>query len=46
MSLIEKAMRLHGWEKSRFLIDGFPRNTDNLQGWQDHMGDSVDLKGV
>ena len=24
-----------------FLIDGFPRNQDNLDGWQKEMGDKV-----
>ena len=31
----------------RFLIDGFPRNEDNLEGWNKYMdGQSVHLKGV
>ncbi|XP_018493706.2 LOW QUALITY PROTEIN: UMP-CMP kinase 2-like [Galendromus occidentalis] len=38
-SLIEKAMKESG--KNRFLIDGFPRNRDNLDGWQKQMGDKV-----
>ncbi|KAM9789802.1 UMP-CMP kinase [Neosynchiropus ocellatus] len=32
--------------KSRFLIDGFPRNEDNLQGWNSVMKDSADVKFV
>ena len=31
---------------SRFLIDGFPRNTNNLSGWQQTVGDKVALAGV
>lgn len=27
----------------KFLIDGFPRNEDNLQGWNRQMGDKVQL---
>lgn len=27
--------------KDRFLIDGFPRNRDNLDGWQKQVGDKV-----
>lgn len=38
-SLIEKAMKESG--KNRFLIDGFPRNQDNLDGWQRQMGNKV-----
>lgn len=34
-----------GWEKSKFLIDGFPRNQDNLDGWNKVMGNDVDVKG-
>ena len=30
----------------KFLIDGFPRNEDNLEGWERQMGSSVDLKFV
>ena len=33
-------------EKSHFLIDGFPRNEDNLQGWTTAMEDKTDLKFV
>ena len=27
--LIKKAMETHGWEKCKYLVDGFPRNEDN-----------------
>jgi len=30
ISLLNKAMINNGWEKSKFLIDGFPRDIDNL----------------
>ena len=30
----------------KFLIDGFPRNRDNLTGWETEMNDRVDLKFV
>lgn len=43
-SLIERAMNLS--EKTNFLIDGFPRNEDNLQGWNKAMGDKVNLRCV
>ena len=32
--------------KGKFLIDGFPRNRNNLDGWQNQMQDKVDLKFV
>ena len=38
-------MEKAGWEKL-FLIDGFPRNQDNLDGWNSNMGDKVDFKCV
>ena len=28
-----------GWTDSKFLIDGFPRNQDNYDGWYKIMGD-------
>lgn len=32
-SLIDRAMQTSGNPHCRFLIDGFPRNQDNLDGW-------------
>lgn len=40
-SLIHKAMLKSG--KTQFLIDGFPRNKDNLEGWQKVMSDKAKL---
>uniref|UniRef100_A0A6M2DY03 UMP-CMP kinase n=1 Tax=Xenopsylla cheopis TaxID=163159 RepID=A0A6M2DY03_XENCH len=40
-SLLEEAMKKSG--KSKFLIDGFPRNYDNLEGWNASMSDKVKL---
>lgn len=30
----------------KFLIDGFPRNEDNLEGWEKRMNGKVDVKMV
>ena len=30
----------------KFLVDGFPRNEDNLQGWSERMDGVVDVKCV
>ena len=43
-SLLERAMKES--EKNDFLIDGFPRNEDNLTGWNEAMGDKVNFKFV
>ncbi|XP_064476389.1 UMP-CMP kinase-like isoform X2 [Ornithodoros turicata] len=43
-SLIEKAMQKHAVK--RFLIDGFPRNQNNLDGWNTQMSDKVHLDFV
>ncbi|XP_067893272.1 UMP-CMP kinase isoform X1 [Heterodontus francisci] len=32
--------------KNKFLIDGFPRNTDNLDGWNRKMDNNADVKFV
>ncbi|BES91588.1 Adenylate kinase [Nesidiocoris tenuis] len=40
-ALIERAMSQSGKEK--FLIDGFPRNKNNLEGWQKNMESKVEL---
>lgn len=44
--LIKEAMEQAGWEKSIFLIDGFPRNEENLQGWNEAMENKIDTRGV
>ena len=46
VNLIKKAMKKHGWADKKFLIDGFPRNQDNQNGWVTVMGDDVDMKFV
>ena len=43
-SLLARAMKDSG--KNDFLIDGFPRNEDNLQGWNKEMGEKVNVKSV
>ena len=32
--------------KNNFLIDGFPRNKDNLDGWTTEMGDKTNVRFV
>eukprot|EP00947_MAST-08B_sp_MAST-8B-sp1_P005181 g5181.t1 len=44
IALIQKAMAKSG--KTKFLIDGFPRNADNVQGWYKNVGDAADVRGV
>ncbi|KAL0280187.1 UNVERIFIED_CONTAM: hypothetical protein PYX00_001560 [Menopon gallinae] len=42
--LLERAMQ--NSDQDYFLIDGFPRNKDNLDGWEREMRDKVNLLGV
>ncbi|KAJ8274561.1 hypothetical protein COCON_G00091860 [Conger conger] len=42
---MEETMKLDK-EKFRFLIDGFPRNQDNLEGWNALMRDEADLRFI
>eukprot|EP00656_Telonema_subtile_P007348 TRINITY_DN1344_c0_g1_i1.p1 TRINITY_DN1344_c0_g1~~TRINITY_DN1344_c0_g1_i1.p1 ORF type:complete len:240 (+),score=65.51 TRINITY_DN1344_c0_g1_i1:64-783(+) len=44
VGLIKDAMEKS--EVKQFLIDGFPRNVDNVAGWEEVMGDFVDVKAV
>lgn len=41
--LLKKGMEKQGWAAKRFLIDGFPRNQDNYDGWARVVGDQVDV---
>lgn len=45
VKLINKAMLKAGYDK-KFLIDGFPRSHDNVEGWNDVMGQDAFLAGV
>ena len=44
VTLLMNAMKADGG--ARFLVDGFPRNTNNLSGWQQVTGDSLQVGGV
>lgn len=47
--LLEKAMMAvmeKDADKDNFLIDGFPRNKDNLDGWTEQMGEKANVKYV
>ncbi|KAL2097752.1 hypothetical protein ACEWY4_006959 [Coilia grayii] len=49
INLLRKAMESTmqaNEQKFRFLIDGFPRNQDNLQGWNKDMDGKADVKFV
>jgi len=46
VSLLEKAMINNKGGTQKFLIDGFPRNENNLQGWVSHMTGKADVEGV
>lgn len=41
--MIKKAMEESGWETCKYLVDGFPRNQDNYDGWQEVMGQVVNV---
>ena len=43
--LLLKAMQKNGMDK-RFLIDGFPRNENNLSGWNDTMKEHANITQV
>jgi len=43
-SLLENAMIANKDITTDFLIDGFPRNKDNLDGWQRQMSSKTDVK--
>ena len=43
VNLIKKAMEKNGWTQSRFLIDGFPRNQENVDVWNKILGDCTEM---
>lgn len=44
LALLKKS--IEELKSSRYLIDGFPRNFDNLDGWNAEMKDLVDLESI
>ena len=42
-NLIRNAMVAAGWAEKKFLVDGFPRNQDNYDGWARIMGEDVEI---
>mmetsp|Transcript_11885 Transcript_11885/g.13634 ORF Transcript_11885/g.13634 Transcript_11885/m.13634 type:complete len:205 (+) Transcript_11885:108-722(+) len=46
VELLKKAMKDRGWEKSRFLIDGFPRSQENADEWETQIGDEAHIRFV
>ncbi|CAO2639549.1 UMP-CMP kinase, partial [Lemmus lemmus] len=45
ISLLKRTMAANA-QKNKFLIDGFPRNQDNLQGWNKTMDGKADVSFV
>lgn len=45
-NLLKRGMEKLGWEKKRYLIDGFPRNQDNYDGWERVCGPHVEVPFV
>ena len=43
VNLLVRAMEKSGMKNGRFLVDGFPRNIENLSTWEKHMNDKVNL---
>lgn len=46
LELVEAEMRKQGWAKSKFLLDGFPRNKENLEVFGQALADKVNLMGT
>ena len=46
LALLKKAMEAHAENDNKFsfLIDGFPRNLENFQGWTQHMSDCATVQ--
>lgn len=44
VKLIKKAMKKAGWERNYYLIDGFPRNQENIDAWEKIFKEKVDVK--
>jgi adenylate kinase family enzyme len=43
INLLKKAIEKNGWASKKYLIDGFPRSQDNLDGWNKILGETVEV---
>ena len=46
VELLKKAMKDKGWEKKKFLLDGFPRNQENINEWNKQVGKEAHIQFV
>jgi adenylate kinase family enzyme len=46
IGLLKQGMKDGGWEQSKFLVDGFPRNQENVDVWNKEIGNEVRIKFV
>ncbi|CAJ1462118.1 unnamed protein product [Effrenium voratum] len=44
VKLLQQAMEKLGWAQGKFLVDGFPRSFDNMEGWKKVLGGKVDVQ--
>ena len=44
--LLRKAMEKAGWDEKEYLIDGFPRNENNYEGWVNAMGEITVTRAI
>ncbi len=43
VGLMKKAIEKNGWDQKKYLIDGFPRNKENLDIWQRILGEEINV---
>ena len=43
VGLMKKAIEKNGWDKKKYLIDGFPRNKENLDIWTKILGEEINV---
>ena len=46
VELLKKNMKEKGWEKKKFLLDGFPRNKENIDEWNKQIKDEAFVQFV
>jgi adenylate kinase family enzyme len=43
VELLKKTMKERGWENKKFLLDGFPRNLENVYEWNRQIGEEAHI---
>ena len=46
VNVLREAMEIAGWDQNKYVIEGFPRNVDDMKGWDNIIGGRANIQRV